>query len=211
MTNWSEVARLCDGWFDADERHACEILCSPSLWLTGTSPLVILLTNAGRGSNSITWKCSSAAIDLSDTQFLNQITCSLGDRSSICIAGSLVPACSFRTSSSIPRLPAKYCAELSGLCCCSSRMKTLATKSSISLITHGCRKPVSGSSSRSNLVHTQRWTIRGSTPYGQSFDRILYWLGALKRVVGPGTWTFAGKQSSGHWRRSCRTKSATET
>lgn len=45
-----------------------------SLSHKGTSPLVISLTNSGSGSNSITWKCSTDFTDLSDAQFLNQMT-----------------------------------------------------------------------------------------------------------------------------------------
>ena len=46
-----------------------------TLLLKGTSPPVISSTNFGSGSYNITWKCSTACIDLSVFQFLNQITC----------------------------------------------------------------------------------------------------------------------------------------
>lgn len=42
--------------------------------LNGTSPLVISSTKRGSGSQSMTWKCSTAWIDFKDLQFLNQMT-----------------------------------------------------------------------------------------------------------------------------------------
>jgi len=47
---------------------------SHTFWYAGISPLVISSMNFMSGLYSITWKCSTACIDLRDFQFLNQIT-----------------------------------------------------------------------------------------------------------------------------------------